>query len=352
MILAFAAWLSITLAAGLLVFSAGRALLSGDIFSFVFDTLMVTLLGWSTGGFLINVPLCLYLSNKFSGGHLTEIAGTYRRTLHIWQRLPVAKDVNLGVGMATLAFIQHTRGRFDEAESHYCKAIKLIEKNKQAAYPHMAAITNNYASLLLREHRFVEAEEMLDASIAIWERQKGAEWNGSAIPLCTTAAMHLECGELDKAEDCLLNARRRFEASQDPRMILPDSMWQCKTVCYLGLTLVYCRKKQWSDAFKFMELSFDLVQHHPISFGPLCLYVTNRIVQELIDAGKLQQAERMLELAYMIGGRYPDHPDAVTVLELYDSLLQLTGRTDEIADMRRWIRPVSPHVKLLPGGGN
>ncbi|MBY0545763.1 MAG: tetratricopeptide repeat protein [Candidatus Obscuribacterales bacterium] len=349
MVLALVAWLAIATAAVVLVCSGGQALLRGDVLSFVFDAAMVALLGWSTGGFLINVPLCMYLTTKFSGGHLTEIAATYRRALHIWERLPVAKDVNLGVGMATFAFIQHTRGRFDEAESHYRKALKLIEKNKQAAYPHLAAITNNYASLLLREHRFVEAEDLLDTSIAIWEKQKGAEWNGSAIPLCTTAAMHLECGELDKAEDCLLNARRRFEAQQNPRMILPDSMWQCKTVCYLGLMLVYCRKKQWGDAFKFMELSLDLVHHRPISFGPLCLYVTNKIVEELLAAGKLEQAERMIELAYMIGGKYPDHPDAIAVLEQYDNLLRLTGRTEEIGDMRRWIRPVTPKIKLLPG---
>ena len=331
------------------LFCAGCALASGDLFSAGLNGALAAVLAWSTAGFLINVPLCFYLTRKFSSGHFTEIAAAYKRTLRIWERLPIAKDLNFGVAVATLAFIQHARGRFDDAEMQYRRAIKIMSKNKRAAYPHYAVITNNYAGLLVREHRFEEAEELLATALGIWEKQKGHEWNGSAIPLCTMASMYLESGDLEQAENYLLNARRRFEAQRDPQMILPDSMWQCRTVCYLGLTLVYCRKRQWSDAFKFMELALDLVYHRPIAFGTLSLYTTGKIVQELLSAGKVEQAERMLELAYSIGSKYPDHPDAISLLDHYENLLRLTGRVAEISDMRRWIRPVTPMLRSISG---
>ncbi len=349
MFLALIAWLLFVSCCLYLTWLGTVALITGDTVGGAFNLTFGIALAWSTAGFIINVPLCLYLTNRFSTGRLNEIAGTYKRALHIWEKLPIAKDVNFGVGLATLGFIQHTRGNFDDAESYYRKALRVIEKNKRAAYPHLAAVTNNYAGLLLRQHRFVEAEYLLTTSLSIWESQKGNEWNGSAIPLCTLAAMHLESGELNEAEEYLLNARRRFEAN-DPKMILPDSMWQCKTVCFLGLMLVYCRKEQWVDAFKFMEMALDLINRRPISFGPLSIYTTSTIVKELLSAGKFEQAERMLEVAYSTGGQYPDHPDTINLLEQYDSLLRLTGRSAEVADMRRWIRPMMPQIKSITGG--
>lgn len=343
---ALVAWIIFIACCAFLTVSGVASLLAGDTFSTVFNLIFAIALGWSTAGFIINVPLSLYLTNRFANGQLNEIAQTYRKVLRIWEKLPVAKDVNFGVGLATLAFIQHTRGNFDDAEFYYRKALRVIEKNKRAAYPHLAAVANNYAGLLVRQHRFVEAEYLLNTSLSIWEGQKGNEWNGSAIPLCSLASMCLESGDIDQAENYLLNARRRFE-SADPQMILPDSMWQCKTVCFLGLTLVYCKKKQWADSFKFMEMAMDLVHRRTISFGPLSIYTANKIVSEFLAAEKFDQAERMLELAYAIGGMYPDHPDTINLLEQYDSLLRLTGRTAEIADMKRWIRPVEHKPKSI-----
>lgn len=347
MVFAMAAWvIFITSTLYCLCTAFAALVVFADPFYCALNLVLASALVWCTAGFLINVPLCLYLINRFSTGSLNEIASTYKKTLRVWERLPVAKDVNFGVGLATFAFIEHTRGNFDNAEQYYRRALTVIEKNKRAAYPHLAAVTNNYAGLLVRQHRFVEADFLLTRSLEIWESQKGNEYNGSAIPLCSQAALHLECEEIDQAEDCLLNARRRFE-SNDPQMILPDSMWQCKTVCFLGLTLVYCKKKSWADAFKFMEMALDLISMRPVSFGPLSIYTTNKIIKELLAAEKFEQAERLLELAYWIGGRFPDHPDTVNLLEHYDNLLRLTGRAAEIPDMRRWIRPVQPQLPSI-----
>jgi tetratricopeptide (TPR) repeat protein len=330
------------------MFSAGvSAVLMGDPFGSMYHFGFGLALLWSTAGFMINVPLCVYLTTKFGKGEISVLAVNYKRSIRMWERLPVIKDVNFGVGLATLAFIEHTRGHFDDAENYYRKALRVIEKNKRAAYPHLAAVANNYAGLLIRQSRFEEADFLLQTSLSIWEAQKGSEWNGSAIPLCTMAAVQLEQGELDKAEDYLLQARRRFEES-DPNMILPDCMWQCRVACFLLLTWLYCQKQLWTDAFKFMDMTLELVHQKPISFGTLALYTANKIVEELLNAEKYEQAEQMLELAYYTAGKVPDHPDTITLLEHYDILLQLTDRAGEIPDMRRWIRPVlHPTQKLI-----
>lgn len=348
LVVAIGVWFLMTGTLAYLVLLAAQRAIEGDALTATLNIGVAAFLYWRTGGFLINLPLSLYLANNLKEGQLVQTATAYKRALKLWERLRVHKDANFAVTMSGLAYIQHNRGHFDEAELYYSKAIFLLEKHKTVAYPHLAAIQNNYASLLIRQGNFLEAERLISASLSIWENQKSGEWNGSAIPLCTKASMHIEQGDLEKAEECLLHARRRFESDPKPAMIIPESLLQCQTVCYLGLTQLYCKKGQWGDAAKFMQLTLDMVQHHHIAFGPLSLYVTSNIIDEYMNANKLDQAERMLELAYQTAGKYPDHPDSVEILEHYDKLLRITNRSDEVADMRRWIRPILP--KLLTEG--
>lgn len=328
------------------VYIGSSWLMSGDILFGSAYLLLGLLLFRSSAGVMINLPLCFYLTRKYSTGDLGQIASTYKKVLKVWSVTPFIKDAHYAISVSTLAFVEHTRGRFDEAEALYRESIKLIEKNKAIAYPHLAAIANNYAGLLIRQHRFDEADYLLSMSLSIWEAQKGDEWNGSAIPLCTMAALSIERDDLVSAQEYLANAQRRFEERR-PRFILPDSMWQCEVTCYLLLSLLHCKKQSRAEASKYLTLALDIAHHKPVAFGTVSLYTTNKLIDEFIAAGRLDEAERILELAYTASLKHPDHPDTVLLLDQYESLLKLTGRAKEVADMRRWIRPVELKVKTL-----
>jgi hypothetical protein len=72
----------------------------------------------------------------------------------------------------------------------------------------------------------------------------------------------------------------------------------------------------------------------------LSLDVLTNLSDTLIEHNHLQSAEKLLDYSYAIASRHPDHCDGVKVLDSYTKLLTLTNRESEIADMKRWIRPV------------
>jgi hypothetical protein len=71
----------------------------------------------------------------------------------------------------------------------------------------------------------------------------------------------------------------------------------------------------------------------------------NELANEYMNLKMFGRAEHLMNIAYAIGHNHPFHPDAKQVLNYFEKLLLLTGRADEVADMRAWLR--GAHTALL-----
>jgi tetratricopeptide (TPR) repeat protein len=62
--------------------------------------------------------------------------------------------------MANLANVYVAHGRYGEAESHYKRALEIIEKSRGANFHEVGAILNSLGNLYTHQDRYAEAEQL------------------------------------------------------------------------------------------------------------------------------------------------------------------------------------------------
>ena len=66
----------------------------------------------------------------------------------------------MAISLNNLARLYHQQGKYNEAEPLYKRSLAIVEKALGPAHPHLATSLENYAMLLRKTNREVEATRM------------------------------------------------------------------------------------------------------------------------------------------------------------------------------------------------
>ena len=330
-----------------MLFLAGYSLLSGDLYSFAFNGLIGTFLLWYFGGGVIETALCCYLAAQIGRGNFGKIERAFARALPVWKKSPLRKYDGYIRTLTNQALMRMLLGDYDKAEMLMKESLQLLDRHKRLQKTDLAAIlTNNLASLLLRKGELEQGEAYATRSLAIYQNGKGRSPNASAFPKANLGWIRLQQNRLDEAEQYLTEALKSSEPGKLPMTILPLSGQYTRMNCLFNLAITLYKLGKTSEAAAICEDLQKTLDEDRSSVTVTALQSLSRLAHVLIERQDFERAEKLLEHSYYLAGRFPDHPDAMGVLQAYSELLALTDRQSEIKDLKSWVRPVlldAPH---------
>lgn len=260
--------------------------------------------------------------------------------LQLWKRMPCRKDWTFYTLQSNLALTYMASGQYHKAENLYGEIIERIEKNpRQAKHPLAAVYLNNLAMVYLHQAEFDGAERLANEALQIWGAAKGGEQSGRAYPLSSLLEVHLHKGDLAACERDADLALALCTQVQQPIYIVPESRIGVYVQCLLYKAIVCFRQGRVEEG---KQLSAALLSGHEGGLYPTFGYSIpglNNLACEYMALGDNQTAERFLEIAYEILKVHPFHGDGPILLSTFESLLISTERSDEIADLKNWVRP-------------
>lgn len=316
-------------------------LLSGDLYSFAFNGLISTFLLWYFAGGIIETALCCYLATEIGRGNFGKIERAFSRALFVWKKLPLRKYDGYIRTLTNQALMRMVLGDYDKAEMLMKEALQLLDNHKRLQKTDLAAIlTNNLASLLLRKGELVEGESYAQRSLLIYQSGKGRSPNASAFPKANLGWIRLQQNRLHEAEQYLTEALDLSKPGKLPMTILPLSGQYTRMNCLFNLAITLYKQDKTSEARAICEDLQRTLDEDRASVTVTALQSLSRLANVLIERKDFDRAEKLLEHSYFLAGRFPDHPDAMGVLQSYAELLALTDRQSEITDLKSWVRPV------------
>ena len=178
--------------------------------------------------------------------------------------------------------------------------------------------------------------------VEIWQATGGKknEEAGAAYPLQLLSEIDILRGDLDGAESKLAKSISLNCEGRQSHFILPEARQGLYFESHLWLTLLYLKqgKKEAADALCSRLISELRARPAPVLQHSMC--VLNKVALQYMEMGCMPEAENVLEFAYAVARGYPVHPEAHDIALSFECLLTKTGRKEEIADMKMWIRPV------------
>jgi len=306
-------------------------------------------MGWRYGGILIETYLALNLVKQFQTRNYGATELSYHKMLQLWHLLPIRKGASVALAYSNFGLVRLLQGKFDAAEAPLRESVRLMESDRRAKKHFLSAIPiNNLAIVCARTGNLDEAESLATRALKIYENHKKTKTTcGPAFPLIVLGWVHEERGKFLEAEECFERAYSLLSHEKSPAVILKESIEQARITCKLNLAYLYLMLAKQAQA---EELCAELLHELSVSdefFTVNGLRGINHLVPKLIENNQTALAEQLLEHAYFVARHHPDHPDAKILLNTYASLLETSGRTAEIADLNRWVRPVLLSTHLI-----
>jgi tetratricopeptide (TPR) repeat protein len=307
----------------------------------------------STGALFVSLPLYIYFWMNYSkpAQNFSAMDLMHRRALRILRKLPVKKSLSLITIISNLALLRMCQAQYESAGELFSEAVALIEKNKKLSSSAAAVVVySNLAAVLVRMGKYVQAEGYANKAIDIAQSPLGQKRFAIFVgpPLGIMGMVHYRFGELPAARDFLLRAIEAYSSSPIPRGYSKGSFDQSKFFSMLTLALVSLKLGDFAESRKYCDEVLHLAMYHDSPVNPLALGTMNELAGEYITSGDHERAEKLLDIAYAVGRAHPFHPDAQKTLDCLANLLEITGRKNEIADMRSWLRAGLPAIPGLP----
>ncbi len=141
----------------------------------------------------------LELANLYSRqGRFAESIPLVQRNLKIREQRQ-ADPVALSELHSQLAATYRQMDRLADAETHFKRAMELVEENLGPEHPTLALRGNNLAVLYSDQGRYTEAEVLYERAMEIEEKAFGANHVSVAVGLVNLASLHQKQGRLETA---------------------------------------------------------------------------------------------------------------------------------------------------------
>jgi tetratricopeptide (TPR) repeat protein len=302
------------------------------------NLLLVGLVFWAFTGVVFETFLVFRLIVLMRKHNYFAAERLYVTLIKIWRALPVRKGGRLGLAYSNLGLTRLLQGKFDAAELPLRESLLWLERDRRLRNHYSVAIAiNNLAVVLVNAGELEEAEKLAKRALAI-HQDKTKSTSGAAFPLITLAAIYLRQERQELAQQHLEKAQFLLDYNKKPFLILDDSIEYARVACSLNFALLRCGQGRIAEAREHCEELLDARRSQCLRSSSL--ETIAKVAKLLVENNEPDLAERLLERGYEIGSGHPDHQHTTALLDTYADLLTSTGRTNEISDLRRWIRPL------------
>jgi tetratricopeptide (TPR) repeat protein len=141
-------------------------------------------------------PLQILSAARFEQGK----TGKAREAFQKMQAIPAERPDYEALVHGLAAALLQAEGRSKEAESEYLATMSAWERAGRANTTESAAVLSQLGSLLIEEHRFAEAQRLLDRALVIFTADKDTVAMDRVKLLNLRAALHARQGQWREAE--------------------------------------------------------------------------------------------------------------------------------------------------------
>ena len=296
----------------------------------------------STGVLLQILAVVKILQNVSDPNHLAN--ELYIRKLNkLLQALPVKQEPYRMMMHYYISYTQQYQGKHGDAIEELSKIdTKLVSKDKQLIYPYYAIQLSNLSISLRYRGRLDEALATVNKSIAICNDRKENDRHAIVYALTAKAETLIELEEYDQALKCTQDSLKAIsDVKKPPSWMMPISLQHYKFTNVANLASTFLLMKDTDKVeVHIMQLESIYNKNNNVVTEAHFRSIT-RLADCLKSIDRVDLAERMLRLVYKKAAGTPFHPDIAPMLDLYEEILTLEGRKDDVANMRSWLLPLT-----------
>ena len=252
-----------------------------------------------------------------------EAEPLFRRALAIFERELGPEHETVCSCLVWLARTLRERARFDEAEVLCRRAVGVSDKPGSAVLLRWEAVSN-LAVLLVKEHKYTEAEEFSRRALAISEKELGPEHRYTANDLNTLAGLFLYQGRYAEAVPLLRRALAIYE-----KILGANHVIITYPMDLLGVALRFLGR--YSEAEPLHRRALRLREETLGPDRPHTAITMNQLGTLLREQGRYAEAERLLRRALVVFEKTVglDHPNPTVTA---GNLIGVLVRRGEYAD--------------------
>ncbi|HEY9676427.1 MAG TPA: tetratricopeptide repeat protein [Drouetiella sp.] len=242
---------------------------------------------------------------------------------------------NLGTWELSLA-------NFDRAEHFFRRALKVQDRGGATkSLDSVFVITANLANALSRLHRYDEASTLLEPCVQAVLNTPD-RFSPSVCWFVVFSMLYLKT---HSEPINLLEAQTYFQMTEEFYSRVAQStdisrQFEYKYAMLSAAAVYYFKQGEpahgTSACLEFLNLARYRAAAVPLSE----IERFNEVGELLFNCGEFDLCEQFLDIAYRSGANEPFHPMAQRTLINFEKLLVATDRSDEVADMKRWLRLV------------
>lgn len=300
---------------------------------------------WFFAGSILQSLATLKLLSNFNNPNHLALELYLRKMTKILFALPVKKEPYLMFLYYYTSFTQQYQGKHKDAIEQIEKTNLEHMGKKGFRYPYLVTELSSLAISFSAVDRLDEALLKVEEAIAVCNEQPEGARHALIYPLTAKAAILIKQKKFDKAKQATKQSLKVINSIRKPPVwMLSISVEQYKlsNVCQLATIALSTDDLEKIELY-FMQIdsiyskSNDVVT--PLHFNELA-----HLAKLLMEKDRQDLAKRILQMIYSKAAQTPLHPDIAQILDLYEEVLILEGRKDDIANMRAWLLPVNNQI--------
>lgn len=275
-----------------------------------------------------------------------RVEGLYAKGLRILDRMPLTDNYWKAAMLFQVGRMRMFQGFFDGAETPMERGLEIALKDKHLKHSSFVAMLHaNLGMAYVRAQRIIEAEMQFEQAMSAFppdskltNHQKPLIASCKAYVNISIGAAKFELGDLDSAYEHVVIGMTVLQSGKPPEPLQLIHVRQTMLHSHAMLALIEMRKGDLKEANEHLQRFFRVVATDAPLITSSHLRVLTLLADECINAEKFETAEQILNVAYRVGHESSHHPDAQHLLDIFEKLLVLTDRKDEVSDMRSWLR--------------
>ncbi|CAM6030627.1 unnamed protein product [Sphagnum balticum] len=217
-----------------------------------------------------------------------------------------------------------SKGRLDEAEKYFVRAVEEAKKGFGDRDPHVASSCNNLAELYRMKREHANAEPLFVEAVQRLEQALGPEHPSVGFTLHNLASTYLQQRKFEEAQSC-------YEIKE--KTLGPNHPEYANTMFHLASVLQL--QGNISDAEHLIRDSLRILEEGGVGHSQTALRRMSRLAEILVHSGQLQEAEilqrKILHILELLQG-----PDSLSTIMAVDNLattLQALRKLDEAEEL-------------------
>lgn len=275
-----------------------------------------------------------------------RVEGLYAKGLRILDRMPQTDNYWKAAMLFQVGRMRMFQGFFDGAETPMERGLEIALKDKHLKHSSFVAMLHaNLGMAYVRAQRIIEAEMQFEQAMSAFppdskltNHQKPLIASCKAYVNISIGAAKFELGDLDSAYEHIVIGMTVLQSGKPPEPLQLIHVRQTMLHSHAMLALIEMRKGDLKEADEHLQRFFRVIATDAPLITSSHLRVLTLLADEYISVEKFETAEQILNVAYKVGHESSHHPDAQQLLGIFEKLLVLTDRKDEVSDMRSWLR--------------